>query len=99
MDVVEWQLGMFLGVSKLEGLGWYQPNNYLFNSRSKFNKCLLLFIIIIPRPRFPGVMPILRYLVMEHKGQSHYQAEAGGGGLLGMVILLSSIVNMVSAPF
>jgi hypothetical protein len=90
---------MFLGVSKLGVLGWYQPNNYLSSSRSKFNRHLLLFIIIIPKPRFLGDTHILKYLVMEHKGQSHYQAEAGGGGLHGMVILLSSIVNMVSPPF
>jgi hypothetical protein len=94
--VVEWQLGMFLGVSKPEGLGWFQPNNYLSSSKFKFNRHLLLVIIIIPRPRFLGVIPIPRYLVMEHKGLSHYQVEAEGGGLHGMVILLSSIVNMVS---
>jgi hypothetical protein len=90
---------MFLGVSKLEGLGWYQPNNYLSSSRYKYNRHLLLFIIIIPRLRLLGGTPIPRYLVMERRGRSHYQAEAGEGGPHGTVILLSSIVNMVSPPF
>jgi hypothetical protein len=96
--VVEWQLGMFLGVSKLEGLGWFQPSNYPSNSKFKFDSHLLWCIIIIPRPKFRGGIPIPRYLVMEHRGQSLYQAEAGGGGLHGTVILLNSIVNMVSPP-
>jgi hypothetical protein len=90
---------MFRGVSKLEGWGWFQPNNYLSSSRFKFNRHLLWFIIIIPKPRFLGDTPIHRYLVMERRGRSHYQAEVGGGGLHGTVILLSSIVNMVSPPF
>lgn len=99
LDVVEWQLGMFLGVSKLEGLGLYQPNKYLSSSSSKSNKCLLLFIIIIPRPRLFGDIPIHRDRVMEHRDQSHYPVEAEGGGLHGTVILLSSMVNMVCPPF
>jgi hypothetical protein len=90
---------MFLGVSKLGVLGWYQPNNYLSNSKFKYNRHLLLFIIIIPKPRLLEGIPIHRDLVMERRGRSHYQAEAGGGGLHGTVILLSSIVNMVSPPF
>ena len=102
MGVVEWQLGMFLGVSKLEELGWFQPNHFLSNSKFKFNKYLLWFIIIIPRPRFRslGDIHILKYRAMEQRGRSHYQVEAEGGGLHGMVIQLqlSSTVSMVSPP-
>ena len=98
MVVVGWQLGMSLGVSKLGESGWFRPSNYLFNSRSKFNKSPLLFVIIIPRSRVLRDIPILKHLVMEHKGQSLYQEEAEGVGLHGIIIPLNSIVNMVRPP-
>lgn len=105
MGVVGWQLGMFLGVSKSGESGEsgrFRPNNYLFSNRSKFNRYLLLSTTINPTPRsFDKTrrgIPILKHLVMEHKGRSLYQEEAEGVGLHGMVILLSSIVNMVSPP-